>query len=80
MLSPPAVCLSARAAAADPAWATEAPLAACAAAVDGITMLLSPRLSGAAVTASVDLLAADEPLLEAPWLLPVACVDGATAA
>lgn len=80
MLSPPTACLSTRAAAADPAWATETPLAACAAAVDGITMLLSPRLSGAAVTASVGLLAPDGPLLELPWLLLVACVRGATAA
>ena len=43
-------------------------------------MLLLPRLSGAAVTALAGLLAADGGLLELPWLLPVACVRGATAA
>ena len=79
MLSPPTACLSARAAAAEPAWATEVPLAACAAAVNGITMLLSPRLSGTAATASAGLLEAGGRLLEAPLLFPVALACGAGA-
>ena len=79
MLSPPTACLSTRAPAAESAWATEVPLAACAAAVDGITTLLSPRLSGTAATASAGLLDAAGRLLEAPLLLPVALVCGVRA-
>ena len=79
VLSPPTACLSARAAAAESAWATEVPLAACAAAVDGITTLVSPRLSGTAATASAGLLEAGDRLLEAPLLLPVALVCGVRA-
>lgn len=79
MLSPSTACLSAQPAAAEVAWETEVPLAACAAAVDGITMLLSLCLSGTAATASAGLLEAGGRLLEAPLLLPGALVCGAEA-
>ena len=79
MLSPSAACLSARVAAAASALATEVPLAACAAAVDGVTMLLSLRLSGTDATASAGLLEAGGRLLEAPLLLPTPLVCGAGA-
>ena len=68
-LSPPTVCLSACTGAAEFALATDVPLAACAAAEDGITMLLSLRLSGTSAVASAGLLEAADVLLEAP--LPV---------
>ena len=79
VFSPPTACLSAHAAAAESAWAAELPLAACAAAVDGITMLLSPRLSGTAAAASAGLVEARGRLLETLSLLPVALACGAGA-
>lgn len=75
-LLPADASLSALVATADPALRTDTPLAACAAAVDGITMLLSLPLSGIAATASAGLLEAAGLLLEALLLLAVGLLGG----